>query len=182
MKVIVIGGKKATQGLVALLARQEIETVAAGEELKQMLSTPEPQGYDLAIIDGQMEGLETTCRHINELWAIPTVVMATSEQADWSRLQEIPASGFLTGWAGDSELMARLRAIIQRFRLKEPKFSKVAGISSIRPFSEIKNADPAQRLSLSSEPRLMVGKNYAYNRFQYIKQKMREGSINDEDC
>lgn len=32
------------------------------------------------------------------------------------------------------------------------------------------------------EPSSTAGRNYAYNRFQYIRLKMREGLSNDEDC
>ncbi len=42
MKVIVVEGKKARQGPVALLAGQGIEAVAPSGELKQMLAAPEP--------------------------------------------------------------------------------------------------------------------------------------------
>ncbi|MCH8864804.1 MAG: hypothetical protein IIB13_05530 [Chloroflexi bacterium] len=43
MKVIVVGGKKATQGPVALLARQGTEAVATSGESKSMLAAPEPR-------------------------------------------------------------------------------------------------------------------------------------------
>ncbi len=43
MKVIVIEGKRATQGLVALLARHGIEAVATSGESKPMLAAPEPR-------------------------------------------------------------------------------------------------------------------------------------------
>ena len=39
-----------------------------------------------------------------------------------------------------------------------------------------------QGIEAAPEPRLTVGRNYAYNRFQYIRRKMREGLIHDEDC
>ncbi len=42
MKVIVVEGKKARQGPVALLAGQGIEAVATSGESKPMLSAPEP--------------------------------------------------------------------------------------------------------------------------------------------
>lgn len=48
--------------------------------------------------------------------------------------------------------------------------------------ADTKSKGLTQRLSFPSKSHLAIeDKNYAYNRFQYIKQKMREGLINDED-
>ncbi len=49
------------------------------------------------------------------------------------------------------------------------------GIEAVATSGELK-----QMLS-APEPLSAIDENYAYNRFQYIRQKMREGLIHDED-
>ncbi len=116
MRVIVFGRKRTVQKLTDLLASEGIEAVGTSDGLDKVIALHEKDMFDLAIVDSLAERVEATCYRIKESLAIPLVLIVDKKQVDWDRLQPLGAVGYLTE-AQDSELVARLKAMLRRFSL-----------------------------------------------------------------
>ena len=107
MKVLVFGSEQIIRRLSASLAKEEIEIVPA-------MLVPKQGRFDLAVVDSSVEGAETVCRNIKQLWGIPVVLMVRGRQADWERLQSLDIDAYIPEEIGATELAARLRAVVRR--------------------------------------------------------------------
>lgn len=98
--------------LAASLAKEEIEVVST-------IQAPRQGRFDLAVVESSVEGAETVCRNIKQLWGIPVVLMVKGEQADWERLQSLDSDAYIPEGIGATELAARLRAVVRRRRNRQ---------------------------------------------------------------
>ncbi len=119
MRIIIYGRAKTIQRLAALLVGEGIEAVSAAERLDKMITMQKQDGLEMAIVDSLAKEAKAACHHINEFSAIPLVLVVGNEQTDWKGLQSLCADGYLPEKAGDSELAARLKAVLRRLLLPD---------------------------------------------------------------
>ena len=115
MRVIVIGRKRTVQKLVAFLAEEGIDAVGTSDGLDKMMVLQKQDMFDLAIVDSVAGEAEAVCQYIKGSWAIPLVLLVSKRQGAWKNMQALDVAGYLHDEVGNSELVARMRAMLRRF-------------------------------------------------------------------
>ncbi len=114
MQVLIVGRELVANRLRPLLASQGVETVEFTSGFGEG-DLPAPGERRLALVDSMAPGLESVCRSINCSGGIPLVlVVERGDEVDWSDVERLKASGFVSSSARDPELSARLGAVIRR--------------------------------------------------------------------
>ena len=113
MKVLLFADHSSARKLASSLQGRGHILVSTSEvpELANLLAK---ERFDLAVVDSRMENAEKACRHLDELCAIPLVLMVREKQADWAQLLPIDVDGYLPEGVKGAELVARLQAIWRR--------------------------------------------------------------------
>ena len=75
MRVMVFGNKMVTRRLTTSLAEEGIRVISASDGLDGMMALLKQGEFDLAVVDSLAEEAEAACRRINELRAIPLVLV-----------------------------------------------------------------------------------------------------------
>jgi len=114
MRVMVFGNKMVTRRLTTSLAEEGIRVISASDGLDGMMALLKQGEFDLAVVDSLAEEAEAACRRINELRAIPLVLVVGKRETDWERLQSLGADGYVPENTGKAQLAARLRAVVRR--------------------------------------------------------------------
>ena len=114
MRVMIFGNKMVTRRLSTALAGEGIKVVSASDGLDGMMALLKQDEFDLAVVDSSVEGSETVCHNIKQLWGIPVVLMVKGKQTDWEKLQSLDSDAYIPEGIGAAELAARLRAVVRR--------------------------------------------------------------------
>lgn len=118
MRIIAIGTKFMTKRLIFALAGSEVELVGPSEVL-EVITLLKQDKFDLVVVDSLAKGAETTCRRIRELGSVPIVLMIGQRQPNWKEMQSLDIDGYIPQGVNGAELVARLRAVLRRFRPAE---------------------------------------------------------------
>jgi len=118
MRIIAIGTKFMTKRLIFALAGSEVKLVGPSEVL-EVITLLKQAKFDLVVVDSLAKGVETTCRRIRELGSVPIVLMIGQRQPNWKEIQSLDIDGYIPQGVNGAELVARLRAVLRRFRPAE---------------------------------------------------------------
>jgi len=69
---------------------------------------------NLVIIDSTIPEAENICQRIGKLEIVPVVLMVSEAENSWKIICDLNADGFITTGAGDTEVLARVKAIYRR--------------------------------------------------------------------
>jgi len=117
MKILVFSRETVFKSLKGALFNSDIELYSLPFE---KLNKPDKTSdYDLAIIDMALKKAENVCSIIHNKFKIPIVLITRSMQTDWSYLDSLNASGYITDSFNKNELIGRLTAISRRYRAKQ---------------------------------------------------------------
>ncbi len=119
MKVAVFGRRMVIQKILDSLGGNGFEVAVAPEEPDIGAVLSQIGYYDMVIVDSLADGAEATCQYLEELQAIPFVLMVKGRQVDWRKLQPFDAQGYIYEGAGKEEIAARIRAIMRRLKPAE---------------------------------------------------------------
>lgn len=73
--------------------------------------------FSLIIVDGDLPGCEALCQRIRELSAAPIILLGSDPSGRaWDRAVEVGADAYLMRTVSRSELVARLKAILRRYK------------------------------------------------------------------
>ena len=135
MRIIATGTKFITRSLILALVGSEFELVCP-PDLVEVITLLKQGKFDLVVVDSLAKGVETTCHRIREIGSVPIVLMVGQEQPDWKKMQSLDINGYIPRGVNGAELVARLRAVLRRFRpANELKNEPYAGAPKI--FNEI---------------------------------------------
>jgi len=118
MRIIAIGTKFMTKRLILALAGSEFELLSPSEVF-EVITLLKQDKFDLVVVDSLAKGAETTCRRIRELGNVPIVLMIGQRQPNWKGMQSLDIDGYIPQGVNGAELVARLRAVLRRFRLAQ---------------------------------------------------------------
>jgi DNA-binding response OmpR family regulator len=113
MRVMILGSGTIIQRLSPSLARWGIEARSTSDG-SQAMALLTQEKFDLAAVDGLVDGAEAACRSISECGDIPVVLIVSQQNADWERLESLDIDGYIPGGVDGDELAARLRAVVRR--------------------------------------------------------------------
>jgi two-component system response regulator VicR len=108
-----LGNDLLAQRLALTLGREGIRVTHA-TQLPVAVSQLRKKKFDLAIVDSSLESADEICARIMEQHSVPVALMVDESEADWKRVCLIKTDGFLTEGASDTELIARIKAILRR--------------------------------------------------------------------
>lgn len=114
MRIMAIGTKLITRRLILTLAGSEFEIVCPSA-VHEVVTLLKQDKFDLVVVDSLAKGVETACRRIRDIGNVPIVLMVGQEQPDWEEMQSLDINGYIPQRASETELVARLRAVLRRF-------------------------------------------------------------------
>jgi len=121
LKVLVLGNKNITRRVNHSLQDSGI-TLVCQNEVSESMELLKRERFDLAMVDGYMDNVESVFYHINWLYRTPVAVIINGVQNDWSLLRSLDADGFIPEEVDNVELTAYFQSILRR---KESQFSKI---------------------------------------------------------
>jgi DNA-binding response OmpR family regulator len=121
MKVLALGNNKVTRRVLNSLEGTDIEVVSKCI-IPEAINLLKRERFDLALIDGYMDNMETTYYRILWLCRTPVALVINGTQDDWNTLHNLDADGFIPEQAKDVELVNYFKSIAGR---TYDKFHKV---------------------------------------------------------
>lgn len=119
MKVALFGRRTVIQKVLDSLSGNGLVVAVAPKEPDKMSALSHIDYFDMVIVDSLADGAEATCRYLEDLQAIPFVLMVKGRQVDWRKLQQFDAQGYIYEGVGKEELAARIKAIMRRLKPAE---------------------------------------------------------------
>ena len=121
-RILVVDDEPAIRKLLrANLEKSGFDALAAGAgaEALKLVERESPDLMVLDIIMPRMDGIET-CRRLREWSPIPIIMLsAKDEEQDKVKCLEIGADDYITKPFGSGELVARIKAVLRRTRVRE---------------------------------------------------------------
>jgi DNA-binding response OmpR family regulator len=113
LKVLAIGKTSVTRRVARSLDGTGIEIICQSE-MATALNLLRKEKFDLALLDGYGENLESDCYRITWQCRTPVALVIKGTEADWSILRNLDVDGYIPEEARNIELIAHFSAIAQR--------------------------------------------------------------------
>jgi DNA-binding response OmpR family regulator len=113
LKVLAIGSTNVTRRVARSLEGSGIDIVCQSE-INQAISLLRKEKFDLALLDGYNENLESNCYRITWQCHTPVALIIKGTEADWNILRSLDVDGFIPEEARNIELIAHFTAIAKR--------------------------------------------------------------------
>jgi DNA-binding response OmpR family regulator len=112
LKILFIGNELMAQRLRRTFKKEDIDIILN----TSIPSDPEllADKSNLVIIDSTIPEAENICQRVCKLEIVPVVIMVNEAENSWKTICEMNADGFITTGAGDTEVLARVKAIYRR--------------------------------------------------------------------
>ncbi len=110
LKIIAIGNKKINCQIARLLSGSGIDLVYRSE-VAQSLELLKREKFDLALIDGYMNNVESTCFRVTWLYHTPVALIINGNQGDWDLLRNLDVDGFIPDEAGRIDIISHFTEI-----------------------------------------------------------------------
>jgi DNA-binding response OmpR family regulator len=110
LKILALGKKNVIGRITRALNGSDI-AITSRNEVSDALNLLKKEKFDLALVDGYMDDIETTCYRITWLCHTPIAVVINGNQDDWDILRKLDADGFIPEEAGNVELIGYFTAI-----------------------------------------------------------------------
>lgn len=113
LRTLVLGNKNVTRRVSNSLAGSGI-SFTCQSEVSQALNLLKKEQFDLALVDGYMDDIESVCYRITWLYRSPVVLIINGTQADWNILRSLDVDGFIPEEANHVELVTYFQTIARR--------------------------------------------------------------------
>jgi DNA-binding response OmpR family regulator len=110
LKILALGKKNVIDRITRALRGSDI-AITSRNEVNDALNLLKKEKFDLALVDGYMDDIETTCYRITWLYRTPIAIVINGNQDDWDILRKLDADGFIPEEAGNMELIGYFTAI-----------------------------------------------------------------------
>jgi DNA-binding response OmpR family regulator len=113
LKILALGRKNVIRRVSYALTNSGISLTVANN-ISDAIQLMRKDKFDLALVDGYMEELETICYRITWQCRLPVVLIINGTEKDWNLLRNLDVDGFIPEEAGHTELVAYFSSIVKR--------------------------------------------------------------------
>ncbi len=113
IKVLAMGRKNITLRVSNALIDSRIG-ITVQNDISDAINLLKKDRFDLVLIDGYLDNLESVCYHITRQYRVPVVLVVNGKEADWNHLKTLDVDGFIPEEGGDAEIMAYFNSITRR--------------------------------------------------------------------
>jgi DNA-binding response OmpR family regulator len=113
LKVLALGRKTVTHRVAQALANSGI-ALTYKNDIAEAVALLKKEKYDLALVDGYMDELESTCYRITWQCRLPVALIINGKETDWNLLRRLDVDGFIPEEAGHTELVTYFTSIARR--------------------------------------------------------------------
>ena len=113
LRVLVLGNKNITRRVANSLAGSGIGFTCQSD-ISEAINLLKREQFDLALLDGYMDDVESICYRITWLCRTPVAVIINGTSADWNILRSLDVDGFIPEEANNVELAAYFQTISRR--------------------------------------------------------------------
>jgi len=113
LKVLALGRKTVTRRVTQALAASGI-ALSCRNDASEAVALLKKEKYDLALVDGYMDELESTCYRITWQCRLPVALIINGSETDWNLLRRLDVDGFIPEEAGHTELVSYFTSIARR--------------------------------------------------------------------
>jgi DNA-binding response OmpR family regulator len=113
LRVLAIGSNNVARRVARSLEGSGIEIVSR-PEIAEAISLLKKEKFDLALLDGYSENLETNCYRLTWQCRTPVALIIKGTDADWNTLRSLDVDGYIPEEARNIELIAHFTAIARR--------------------------------------------------------------------
>jgi DNA-binding response OmpR family regulator len=123
LKVLVLGRRNVSHRVYNALANSDVSIIVQND-ISDAIALLKIERFDLALVDGGMNNLESTCYRITWQCRVPIVVLVDGNGMDWNLLRTMDIDGFIPEGAGKAEILAYFNSITRRIECR-PAPSKI---------------------------------------------------------
>jgi DNA-binding response OmpR family regulator len=134
LKVLAIGNDRVTRRVINSLEGTGIDIVSRSE-FAEAVSLLKKEKFDLALLDGYSENLESNCYRLTWQCHTPVALIIKGTDADWNILRNLDVDGYIPEEARNIELIAHFTAIARRGN-RQPGKVKILIIEDDEPTQE----------------------------------------------
>jgi DNA-binding NarL/FixJ family response regulator len=114
MRIVVFGSESILARLKTLFSEDNIEIIDATVTNRHSPKEAHLQGFDLVVVEGDGEYATTLCKSLRQhLGKVPVALIINKKHADWTKLISADADGYLYSGSGNTEIKARVKAIMR---------------------------------------------------------------------
>ncbi len=121
LKILALGNKNVNRRVTSSLVNSDIEVICRSE-VSEAINLLKQEKFDLALVDGYIEDLETTCNRIIWFCRTPIVLVINGNHTDWSKLKSLEVDGFIPEETSNMEVMTYFQSIAHRYH---SQFNKI---------------------------------------------------------
>ena len=129
MKTIVYGRERTVKKLTGLLENEGIEVKIKPEGNYDIADWQAENDFDLAIVDSCTETAESACQNIRETGNMPVALLIDPKNTDWNKLIRLDADCYIPETKENTELAARLRAVLRRYSYRDRTGSRAVSVN-----------------------------------------------------
>ncbi len=113
LTVLALGRKTVTRRVAQTLASSGI-TLSIKNDVSAAVSELKSGKYDLTLVDGYMDELESACNRITWQCRLPILLIINGSETDWNLLRRLDVDGFIPEESGNTELITYFTSIARR--------------------------------------------------------------------
>jgi DNA-binding NarL/FixJ family response regulator len=122
IKVLAMGRKNVTLRVSNALIDSRVG-ITVQNDISDAINLLKKDRFDLVLMDGCLDNLESVCYHITKQYRVPVVLVVNGKEADWNHLKTLDIDGFIPEEGSNSEILAHFNSIARR-KERIPAFSK----------------------------------------------------------
>jgi DNA-binding response OmpR family regulator len=113
LKVLALGRKTVTRRVAQALADSGI-FLTFKNDTSEAIALLKKEKYDLALLDGYMDELESACYRITWQCRLPVALIINGSETDWTLLRRLDVDAFIPEEASHTELVTYFTSIARR--------------------------------------------------------------------
>jgi len=113
LKVLVLGRRNVSRRVYNSLADNAVSIIVQND-IAEAITLLQNEKFDLALVDGGIDNLESICYRITWQCRVPIIVLVSGKEADWNLLKTMDIDGFIPEGAGKAEILAYFNSIVRR--------------------------------------------------------------------
>jgi DNA-binding response OmpR family regulator len=120
LKIYVIGNKNITRRVASALAGSDIEACYQNN-ISEAISLLMKEKFDLVLLDGYMDDLDSTCYRITWFCRTPVALVINGSEDDWDTLRNLEVEGFIPEEVNNVDLVPFFTSIALRYNTRFEK-------------------------------------------------------------
>jgi DNA-binding NarL/FixJ family response regulator len=113
IKVLAMGRRNVTLRVSNALIDSRVG-ITVQNDISDAINLLKKDRFDLVLMDGYMDNLESVCYHITRQYRVPVVLVVNGKEADWNHLKTLDIEGFIPEEGRDAEILTYFNSIARR--------------------------------------------------------------------